>query len=210
MQNILIAGAHYDDAELGCGGTAAKFADEGKNVYKLTLTNNETDFKHMNIRVEYGKSMRESAQACEILGVHEISDFTPVKCSQLFYNTEIMQKLEDILYKYNIDTVFMHYEHDLNQDHVSASKICLTAARHCKNIFMYQSNIYITPVQFAPNFFVDISGYIDKKREALNQYTGDHNRFNSLFETGIERNSVWGYANKCKYAEGFVSLKFLI
>ena len=45
MKNILIVGAHYDDSELGVGGTAAKLVGEGKNVYKLTLTNNKTDFK---------------------------------------------------------------------------------------------------------------------------------------------------------------------
>ena len=32
MNNILIAGAHFDDAELGAGATAAKMVDEGKNV----------------------------------------------------------------------------------------------------------------------------------------------------------------------------------
>ena len=31
MNNILIIGAHYDDTELGCGGTAAKLAAQGKN-----------------------------------------------------------------------------------------------------------------------------------------------------------------------------------
>lgn len=44
LKNVLIIGAHYDDAELGAGGTAAKLASEGKTVYKLTLTDNETDF----------------------------------------------------------------------------------------------------------------------------------------------------------------------
>ena len=38
MDNILIIGAHFDDTELGVGGTAAKLAEQGKNVYKLTLT----------------------------------------------------------------------------------------------------------------------------------------------------------------------------
>ena len=53
MKNILIVGAHYDDAELGAGGTAAKLAAEGKNVYKLTLTDNVTKFSQMNINVAY-------------------------------------------------------------------------------------------------------------------------------------------------------------
>lgn len=51
MENVLIVGAHFDDAELGAGGTAAKLASEGKNVYKLTLTDNVTKFDAMNINV---------------------------------------------------------------------------------------------------------------------------------------------------------------
>ncbi len=210
MENILVIGAHYDDAELGCGGTSARLAAEGKKVYKLTLTDNVTQFSQMNIHVFYETSVEESAQACRVLGVHEITEFEPVSCGHLFYTTEIMQKVEDIIFKYNIDTVFMHYTDDLNQDHIAASKICVTAARHCENIFFYQSNLYILPSPFSPTFFVDISDYVEKKKEALYQYTGDHNRFNSLFETNIERNSVWGFANKVKYAEGFVVQKYLL
>jgi len=74
MKNVLIVGAHYDDTELGAGGTAAKLAAEGKNVYKLTLTDNVTRFSQMNINVEYETSVRQSAEACRILGIHEITD----------------------------------------------------------------------------------------------------------------------------------------
>ena len=210
MENILIIGAHYDDAELGCGGTAAKLAEMGKNVYKLTLTDNVTNFKQMNINVAYETSVRESAKACEVLGIKEITEYVPNRCCQLFYNTETMQRIEEVIYKYKIDTVFIHYCEDMNQDHVEASKLCVTASRHCDNVFFYQSNLYITPNQFTPKFFVDITDYVELKIKALEQYTGDHNRFNSLFETNIERNRVWGYSNKVKYAEGFMVQKYLL
>lgn len=209
MQNILIIGAHYDDAELGVGGTAAKFASQGKNIYKLTLTDNVTSSSHLHIKVDYETSVRESSQACAALGVKEITEFKPVPCTQLFYSTEIMQAVEDVLYKYQIDTVFIHYLDDLNQDHIEASKICLTAARHCRNVFYYQSNLYLPPIQYTPTYFVDISGFIEKKKEALFKYTGDHNRNNALFETNIERNHIWGYSNKVEYAEGFMVQKYL-
>ena len=209
MENVLIVGAHYDDAELGCGGTAAKLSAEGKKVYKLTLTNNVTHFEAMNIHVEYETSIRESALACKILGVQEITSFRPVPCNQLFYTTEMMQRIESLLYQYHIDTVFIHYADDLNQDHISASKLCLTASRHCDNIFFYQSNLYILPQAFTPTYFVDITDYAEKKRAALMQYTGDHNRFHALFETNMERNRVWGYANHVAYSEGFVVQKCL-
>lgn len=210
MENILIIGAHYDDTELGAGGTAAKLAAEGKNVYKLTLTDNVTRFSHMNINVEYETSLRQSTLACQILGIHEISEFKPVECTKLVYSTEMMQRIENVIYQYNIDTVFMHFANDMNQDHIEASKLCLTAARHCANILQYQSNGYILNNPFYPTYFVDISDYIHQKVEALNQYGEEHNRFNRLFQINVERNHVWGFANKVEYAEGFVPIKLLL
>lgn len=210
IKNVLIIGAHHDDSELGAGGTAAKLVAEGKKVYKLTLTNNETNFSSMNIHVDAASSTQQSANACKILGVNEILDFEPVQCCELFYNTDIMQKVERIIFELNIDTVFMHYYDDMNQDHVEASRICKTASRHCKNVLMYHSNGYILQQQLNPLVFVDISDYVDAKNAALACYEGDQNRFNRLFDTVLQRNQIWGYANKVGYAEGFLPLKIMI
>lgn len=207
MQNILVVGAHFDDAELGCGGTMARLAAEGKKVYKLTMTDNVTNFIQMDIHVDLDSSRVGSALACKEMGVEEITDFELLECNHLHYSTEIMQKVEKIIFDKQIDTVFMHYDSDMNQDHVAASKICLTAARHCKNIFYYQSNGYILDKSFYPTVFVDISDYCEHKRRALEHYHGDHNRFDRLFDIAIKRNEVWGYANEVRYAEGFVPVK---
>lgn len=209
MENILIIGAHFDDAELGAGGTAAKLVSEGKKVYKLTLTDNATNFTQKGINVDYDSSRLQSAKACEVLGVVEITDFEPVECSKLEYSKEVMQRVEKVIYDYNIDTVFIHFGTDMNQDHVAANQICVTAARHCANILQYQSNGYILDNVFYPTYFFDISDYVEKKRESLACYSGAHNRFNRLFDTNIERNHIWGYGNEVEYAEGFKILKFL-
>lgn len=208
MNNILIIGAHFDDAELGAGGTAAKLVSEGKKVYKLTLTDNETKFDQRKILVDFNSSKIQSKKACEILGIKEI-EYPYVECSKLSYNKEIMQSVENIIYKYKIDTVFIHFSSDMNQDHVEANRISLTAARHCMNVFEYQSNGYILDDSFYPTFFVNISNYIEKKMNALSQYSDNHNRMNRLFSTIIERNHIWGYANEVEYAEGFRVIKML-
>lgn len=210
MENILIVGAHFDDTELGAGGTAAKLAAEGKNVYKLTLTDNVTKFDAMNINVAYESSRVQSARACEVLGINEITDFIPVECSKLEYSKELMQKIEKYIIDLNIDTIFMHFNADMNTDHVAASRLCLTAGRHCKNIIQFQSNGYVLENVYYPTFFVDISDFVDKKKKALSCYGSEHNRFDSLFEVSIDRNRVWGYSNKVKYAEGFNIIKMLI
>lgn len=207
MQNILVVGAHFDDAELGCGGTMAKLAAEGKNVYKLTMTDNVTNFLHLDIHVDLESSRIGSAAACKVLGVKEITDFELLECNHLVYDTEVMQKVEKIIYDRNIDTVFIHNDSDMNQDHVATSRICLTAARHCKNILYYQSNGYILNKPFYPTIFFDISDYHQLKRDALENYHGDHNRFDRLFDMAMQRTEVWGYGNEVPYAEGFVPVK---
>ena len=209
MENVLIIGAHFDDAELGAGGTAAKLVSEGKKVYKLTLTDNATNFTQKDIYVNYDSSKIQSANACRVLGVVEIGDFVPVECSTLSYSKTIMQRVEKVIYDYNIDTVFVHFGTDMNQDHVAANQICVTAARHCSNILQFQSNGYILDNVFYPTYFVDISNFIEKKKQALRCYSTEHDRFNRLFETNIERNHTWGYGNEVEYAEGFKILKFL-
>ena len=161
MDRILIIGAHYDDAELGAGGTAAKLSAEGKAVYKLTLTNNEVAESAFNRATRHTDSVQDSARACAILGVEEIS-FPQEPVCQLRYSTEIMQRVEQVILDYSIDTVFVHSEFDTNQDHCEAGKISKTAARHCSSILIYQSNLYVCEKPFYPTVFFDISGYIHK------------------------------------------------
>lgn len=206
MKNILVVGAHYDDAELGVGGTMARFVGEGKNVYKLTLTDNETHFKEKNIDVDKESSIIMSNKACEILGVTEVV-FPPEKCNYLKYGTDIMQRVERIIYEHDIDTLFCHYQYDVNKDHVAAAEVCLTAGRHCTNVFTFQSNAYILEHSYYPTLFFDISDVIDIKRAAVFQYEGDHNRYGRLFDTVIERNHIWGFYNNVEYAEGFHVVK---
>ena len=63
---------------------------------------------------------------------------------------------------------------------------------------------------YYPTFFVDISDFVEQKKAALACYGSEHNRFDSLFEITIDRNRVWGYSNKVKYAEGFNIIKMLV
>lgn len=213
MKKVLIIGAHYDDAELGVGGTAAKLVDEGCEVFKVTLTDNDVIESAYNRRTRQKDSIEDSKRASEILGIEEITDILQAPVCQLVYSTEMMQALEKVIREKQIDTVFIHGEFDVNQDHCAAGKISKTAARHCDNILIYQSNLYVCDPPFYPTIFFDISDYIEKKRLALAQYGIEHQRFgaenDTLFENNIRRNKVWGYSNSVQYAEGFLPFKLL-
>ena len=212
MKNILIVGAHYDDVELGCGGTAAKLSRMGCKVYKIILTDNEFDSESMNLSIRKSTCVKSSERACGILGINELQ-FSQAPYGQLVYNQNIMQNLENIIIEKQIDTIITHYSSDMHHDHEEAFKICKTAGRHCDNILTYQSNGYITDRQFTPNLFVDISDVIDKKIQSLKVYEEDEkeqNRQGRLFDICIMKNNIWGYANHVKYAEGFEIVKQFI
>ena len=40
-RKILLIGAHYDDIELGCGGTIAKLIKQGADVTAIIITDSE-------------------------------------------------------------------------------------------------------------------------------------------------------------------------
>ena len=212
--NILAIGAHFDDVELGVGGTLAKLASSGSSIYKLTLTNNKTNFLRNNINVSFEDSVRESAAACKILNINELTDFSPVECTYLKYETLLMQKLESIIFDLSITTVFLHFHSDIQQDHVAAAKLGIVASRYCRNVFYYQSNRYLLPADFYPRIFSDITDFIDIKFNALSSYSADHDRFAKLFEQTKLQNEIWGYqmsmSSITKYAEAFVPHKMVV
>lgn len=206
MKNILMIGAHFDDTDLAAAGTCAKFAKQGKKVYKLVLTDNVTNFEQRHIKVDYKSSNSANLRICEELGIENV-DFDVIKCNELHYSSDVMQKIEKIIFEKNIDTVFLHADGDFNQDHNAAYELCITASRHCDNILLFASNGYLRTKPFIPNYFVDISDFIDIKRKALSEYDDAHNRFGKLFDLAIQKNFIWGYANSCEYAEGFFAIK---
>ena len=207
MKNILMVGAHFDDVDLACGGTAAKLVALGMRVYKLTLTDNVTQFHQKEIYVDFDSSQAASNKLCKLLGITEINDFPHEACNHLSYSKELMQRIEKIIIDLQIDTVFTHFPEDMNTDHVEASKLCLTAARHCDNILYYQSNAYLTMSPFSPNYFVDITEFVDLKRKGLEFYPPEHNRFGRLFSTNFDRERTYGFLCNREYCEGFVLLK---
>lgn len=209
MKNILVVGAHYDDAELAAGGSMAKWLSEGKKVYKLTLTDNETVSDMLGLEIHSSAAGDDSRRACLALGVTEVG-FIPARCCYLGYSTELMQRVEKIIFDLNIDTLLFHFNNDFNQDHIAAHEICKTAGRHCDNLLMYQSNNYIVPTPFYPTVFVDISDYIEQKFRALSEYNPQHNRYGNMFDITRGRNEIWGYSSNCKFAEAFVPLKLML
>lgn len=208
MKNILFVGAHFDDIELGCGGTVTRFKDEGRRVIGLVLTNSAyTNFSGKVYRTEK-MALREGRAAAKILGIE--MEYGGYETKKLEFEEELVEYINKIIYKHSIDTVFCHWINDVTHDHVAAARAAITAARHVPNILMFQSNWYLGPEPFRANFFVDVTNHIDTKIRAIKEHKIEVSRRGERWlEFFLGQNRSAGKMVGVEYAESFqlVSMK---
>jgi LmbE family N-acetylglucosaminyl deacetylase len=205
-ESILILAAHPDDEVLGCGGTIAKFADNGAIVHVAFLADgvfsrpgNQTEqLEELSIR-------RSAAQkACDILGVKALSfgNF-PDNRMDTVAMLEITKAVEELITEQRPDTVFTHHAGDVNIDHRRIHEAVVTACRPqsghpVKTLLCFEvpsSTEWQLPCSapnFAPNWFVDISGTLDRKLAALDAYAAElRNWPHPRSRQGVEHLARW-------------------
>jgi LmbE family N-acetylglucosaminyl deacetylase len=206
--NILAIGAHYDDIELGCGGSLAKHVANGDKVYAYVAT--KSGFvNHQNIEVRSNAiATLEGENAMKILGVELIKgDF---KTLEIEFTDELNLKILKIVEEKNINLVYSHWLGDIHHDHQAVAKASLHSCRHVPRLLMYRSNWYQSTLDFKSNFYIDISDYWETKKKAIEAHKSEMDRtgekwiefFNNEAKNAGQRIGV-------KKAEVFEVLKWL-
>lgn len=210
--NVLAIGGHFDDVELGCGGTIVKHLKNKDNVYILIITDSEYENYNGKMLRTRGAALREGRQAAKILGIkpdHFICKKW-FKAKKVPYSVELIEKLNEVIDELKIDTIYTHWMHDLHQDHFAIARATLIAARHVPRILMYRSNWYMTDVPFKGNFFVDISAYMETKIKALKEYKTERKKRGKSWINFIKyQNRNSGIEMGVEYTEVFEIIKWL-
>ncbi len=176
--DILAIGAHPDDVELGCGATLAKEIAAGKKVGILDLTRGE-----LGTRGSAEIRDKEAAKAAEILGVAIRKN---LEFSDGFFINNTASQLEviKIIRKYKPEVVFCNAIDDRHIDHAKGSQLVtdacfLSGLKKIETIFggnkqeaWRPKNVYhyIQWKNLTPNFVVDVTGFMEKKMEAVMAY----------------------------------------
>jgi len=209
--NVLAIGAHFDDIELGCGGTLAKHIAQGDKVYMLVVTG--SDYKDYNGKVWRTKetALKEGQRAASILGVKaDYLLYGGFETQRVSYSVELIEKINKIIDELKIDTVYTHWIHDVHQDHSAVGRATLNAARHVPRILMYRSNWYATDLPFRGNFFVDISPYIETKIKAIKAHQSEYEKFGERWIDFVKhQNRNSGIEMEIEYAEVFEIIRYL-
>lgn len=199
MYNILAIGAHPDDIEIGCGGSLLKFKKMGSKIIYSVMTNGENwNGKNEKIR------LLEQHDVCKEMNIDKIH-WMGMEDGNVRVDTNVIDKLESIIINEKIDIVFSIYKNDTHQDHVELYKIVNSATRFCPNVFYYEG---LSSKSFQPNIFIDISEYIEAKKNIINKFESQVSKYNKRKMDLVEliecKDRINGLKTGFTYAEGFI------
>jgi LmbE family N-acetylglucosaminyl deacetylase len=172
--NILAIGAHFDDVELGCGGTVAKHVLRGDKVFIYIATLSGYAGHAKNVIRDNHIALKEGKNAAEILGAQLLhGDFETLR---LEFTEELNVELVKIIEGKKIDLIYTHWVGDIHHDHAALAKASLHSGRHVKRLLMYRSNWYHSTLDFRGNFYVDVTDTWPLKERAIKAHVSEYNR----------------------------------
>ena len=207
--NVLAIGAHFDDLELGCGGTLARRARNGDRVYAYVAT--VSGFANQyNVTVRSNETARrEAEQAMKILGVTELlcGAFKTLEIEFVdALNVEVLRIVEEK----KIDLVLSHWPGDIHHDHQAVAKAAIHACRHVPRQLLYRSNWYHSTSDFRGNFYVDITDTWELKQRAIEAHASELERTGRKWLGFFQKEAEnAGQRIGVRYAEVFQVLKWL-
>jgi N-acetylglucosamine malate deacetylase 1 len=222
--DILAIGVHPDDVELSCGGTLLKQASLGYKTGVLDLTQGELGTRGTpKLRVE------EANVAAKILGL-SVRENLGMQDGFFTNDKEHQLKIIEVLRKYQPDIVLCNAINDRHPDHGRAAKLAADACflsglakietfENAEKQQPWRPKVvyhYIQAYYIEPDFVMDVSGFHDKKMEAVfaykSQFYNPDSQEANTFISSPEfldflkaRNVDFGTIAGVKHAEGFTT-----
>lgn len=176
-RRVLVIAPHGLDEVLGSAGTVARHVDEGDEVNTIIVFGEGAGAD--------AKRRENALEVSKLLGSNEPIFFGfPENRSDTVPLLDVISKIEKSLKDLSPDLVYINHAGNLNLDHQNTFKAAITAMRpvpgFCvREIYSYEtlSSTDWMPMNvslaFQPSYFIDISGFVLKKTEALRIYGGD-------------------------------------
>ena len=178
--NILIVGAHPDDCEYRCAGTAAKWAAAGHAVQFVSATNGDAGHHEMSGEALAARRAVESERGAAHLGVRKCTTLNNHD-GHLLANLDLRNEMIRLIRTWNADIVITHRPNDYHADHrytslavqdaaylVLVPNICTDTPPLRRNpVFMYMQDEFTKPTPFSPDVVVAIDDVWQAKVDSL-------------------------------------------
>jgi LmbE family N-acetylglucosaminyl deacetylase/Flp pilus assembly protein TadD len=158
QQTVLVIGAHPDDIELGTAAFLMKLKDSGARVYGLTLSRGERGG-------DPEKRPREAERATSYIGLdgYWMLDFPDTRLGE--HVPAVRAAIEAKIREIDATMVLTHTDVDVHGDHRAAHVATREAARAVPTVLCYED--VSTSKDFDPNYFVDITPYVEEHLRAV-------------------------------------------
>lgn len=220
-KNVIVISAHPDDETLGVGGTLLKHKSKGDNLYWVIVTSVSTEHGFTKERVESrNNEIEKVAKAFDFKKVFKMG-YPTMSLSSSSLKT-LIPEISQIFTEVEPEIIYTLNRSDAHSDHrflFDAVAACTKSFRYpyIKQVLMYEC---ISETEFAPslpekvflpNYFVDITGFLDEKIKILEIFDselGTHPFPRSI--RNVEALSVYrGASVGVEHAEAFQIIKFI-
>lgn len=207
--NILILSPHADDAELGCGGSVAKFIEDGDNLLWIVFSTAEDSLPD---------DLPKDILKTEFFGVandvgldeknYEIFNFKVRHLHE--HRQDILEELVNIRKHFNPHLVIGPSVNDFHQDHQIVANEMIRAFKTTSSIISYE--LPWNHITFNTQLFIKLSEkHISIKHNILKNYKSQIVQNKPYFS----KDFIYGLANtrgvQCnsKYAEAFEVVRWM-
>jgi len=164
---VMVTGGHPGDPEYGCGGTIARYADQGHDVVLLYLNRGEKSCPETAADAAGNVRVGEAKRACEILRARPL--FAGQCDGHAVVDAAHYREFRDLIDAERPDVLFTHWPIDGHRDHRAISMLAYDAWLATGKQFAfyyYEVSDGEDTLMFAPTDWVDITATEARKRMA--------------------------------------------
>lgn len=188
--NVLVIAPHRDDEILGVGGTILKRKAEGNRIAVCIVAAREGE--QLGPETLTAKVRQEMLQAHTLCGIDQYIGlpFAPI-ILESYSRKELNKSIFDAIVSVQPEEVYVPHWGDMQKDHQIVTESAMVSLRAkyghpVRRIYAYETLSetgihYPSPDKsFVPNVFVDISAFLEKKKEAMKCYISQVGDFPDL------------------------------
>lgn len=185
IRRVLAIGAHPDDVEILCGGTLARYVQQGVEVAILTVMNGDKGSFELSPEEIAEIRRNECIAAADVIGAEWIglgvSDGTVVWDKQ--FHVRMIQTIQSVA----PDLIFTHAPNDYMSDHTEVSKavmnatfytvcpqFCAEDAKPTESVAPVYFMDTLCGIGFVPQEYVDITDTLETKLEMYTKHESQH------------------------------------
>jgi len=213
-KKVLVISPHQDDEVIGCGGLIARLVRDGSLVDVVYVLSGYSGIAGHNYKYQSIKKRENEARAaCKKLGIHKFF-FLRERDRETVYNTRLLKKIVNVIRKVKPNIVLAPHEDESDYEHKMVNRLTREAVWMAKSDYFLDKKItkweyelilfyeVWTPIK-QPNYYEDITKFIDSKISALKEYQSQNKVINYI-DAVLGLNRYRGEMSRTgKYAEAY-------